>query len=202
MNRAQVKVLLYNCKQNTTSLSLLAGRTVVQPMKTGYLPVMFEVFWLGRKANKIYFLKKLHMFLFELSAKSVPCEHAYVNVQTRGDLHSLQWYQSPLRYFHQHKQDTKDLCSIHYASLNFRDVMLATGKLPPDAIPGDLANQECLLGMEFSGRDSDGNRVMGLVPAKVGCSYKNKSPMYRDKKNPLLFHYYEVWFINLLHALF
>ena len=98
-----------------------------------------------------------------------------MNVQTRGDLHSLQWYQSPLRYFHEHKQDTKDLCSIHYASLNFRDVMLATGKLPPDAIPGDLANQECLLGMEFSGRDSDGNRVMGLVPAKVGCCYKKQN---------------------------
>ena len=45
--------------------------------------------------------------------------------------------------------------------------MLATGKLPPDAIPGGLANQDCLLGMEFSGLDSAGNRVMGLVPAKV-----------------------------------
>ena len=45
--------------------------------------------------------------------------------------------------------------------------MLATGKLPPDAIPGGLANQDCMLGMEFSGFDSAGNRVMGLVPAKV-----------------------------------
>ena len=72
--------------------------------------------------------------------------------------------------------------------------MLATGKLPPDAIPGDLANQECLLGMEFSGRDSDGNRVMGLVPAKVGCSYKKKmSPLYclvyRDKKKSFVIQY-------------
>ena len=47
--------------------------------------------------------------------------------------------------------------------------MLATGKLPPDAIPGDLASQDCILGMEFSGREegSAGRRVMGLLAAKV-----------------------------------
>ena len=32
---------------------------------------------------------------------------------------------------------------------------------------GDLASQECILGMEFSGRASCGKRVMGLLPAKV-----------------------------------
>lgn len=59
-------------------------------------------------------------------------------------------------------------CDVTYASLNFRDVMLATGRLPPDAIPGDiLGKMDCLLGMEFSGRDSKGNRVMGLTPTKV-----------------------------------
>jgi len=31
---------------------------------------------------------------------------------------------------------------------------------------GDLAAQDCLLGMEFSGRDESGNRVMGLLAAK------------------------------------
>jgi len=66
-----------------------------------------------------------------------------------------------------------DMCSIHYASLNFRDIMLATGKLPPDAIPGGLANQDCLLGMEFSGYNSAKKRVMGLVPAKVRLFYPN-----------------------------
>jgi len=29
-----------------------------------------------------------------------------------------------------------------------------------------VASQNCLLGMEFSGRDASGNRVMGLLPAK------------------------------------
>lgn len=41
--------------------------------------------------------------------------------------------------------------------------MLATGKLPPDALPGKLAGQENLLGIEYSGRNSKGERLMGLM---------------------------------------
>lgn len=33
-------------------------------------------------------------------------------------------------------------------------------------LTGDLALQQCMLGMEFSGRDPTGKRVMGLLPAK------------------------------------
>ncbi|KAG7491726.1 hypothetical protein MATL_G00007310 [Megalops atlanticus] len=92
-------------------------------------------------------------------------EHAYVNVLTRGDLSSLRWIVSPLRHFAPNNPNLQ-LCRVYYSSLNFRDIMLATGKLPPDAIPGDLALQQCMLGMEFSGRDPSGRRVMGLLPAK------------------------------------
>ncbi|XP_004432939.1 PREDICTED: fatty acid synthase isoform X2 [Ceratotherium simum simum] len=92
-------------------------------------------------------------------------EHAFVNVLTRGDLSSIRWVCSPLR----HAQPTgpgTQLCTVYYASLNFRDIMLATGKLSPDAIPGKWATRDCMLGMEFSGRDASGKRVMGLVPAE------------------------------------
>ncbi|KAG5854295.1 hypothetical protein ANANG_G00036290 [Anguilla anguilla] len=92
-------------------------------------------------------------------------EQAYVNVLTRGDLSSLRWIVSPLRHFTPSNPNIQ-LCRVYYSSLNFRDIMLATGKLPPDAIPGDLALQQCMLGMEFSGRDPSGRRVMGLLPAK------------------------------------
>uniref|UniRef100_A0A674EV05 Fatty acid synthase n=1 Tax=Salmo trutta TaxID=8032 RepID=A0A674EV05_SALTR len=92
-------------------------------------------------------------------------EQAYVNVLTRGDLSSLRWIASPLRHFVASGPHVQ-LCRVYYSSLNFRDIMLATGKLPPDAIPGDLALQQCMLGMEFSGRDPSGRRVMGLLPAK------------------------------------
>ncbi|XP_028912877.2 LOW QUALITY PROTEIN: fatty acid synthase [Ornithorhynchus anatinus] len=92
-------------------------------------------------------------------------EHAFVNVLTRGDLSSIRWVCSPLR----HARDSGPsslLCKIYYASLNFRDIMLATGKLSPDSIPGKWATRDCMMGMEFSGRDPSGKRVMGLVPAE------------------------------------
>ncbi|NWS73173.1 FAS synthase, partial [Crotophaga sulcirostris] len=92
-------------------------------------------------------------------------EYAYVNVLTRGDLSSLRWIVSPLRHFQTTNPDVQ-LCKVYYSSLNFRDIMLATGKLSPDAIPGNWALQQCMLGMEFSGRDLSGRRVMGLLPAK------------------------------------
>lgn len=91
-------------------------------------------------------------------------QQAYVNVLTRGDLSSLRWIASPLKHY-KPTNTNSELCSVFYSSLNFRDIMLATGKLPPDAIPGDAALQQCLLGMEFSGQDQSGQRVMGLLPA-------------------------------------
>ncbi|XP_018336014.1 fatty acid synthase [Agrilus planipennis] len=92
-------------------------------------------------------------------------EHAYINTLTRGDLASLKWIEGPLSYY-KGEDLNSELCSVYYAPLNFRDIMLATGKLPPDALPGDLAGQDCILGLEFSGRDSKGRRVMGMVEAR------------------------------------
>ncbi|XP_007434239.1 fatty acid synthase [Python bivittatus] len=103
-------------------------------------------------------------------------EYAFVNVLTRGDLSSLRWITSPLQHFCTTNPNVQ-LCKIHYASLNFRDIMLATGKLSPDAIPGNWTLQQCMLGMEFSGYNPTGKRVMGLLPAKglatvVDCEKK------------------------------
>lgn len=92
--------------------------------------------------------------------------YAFLNVQTRGDLSSLQWYESPLRYASPSNTASGVLCSVYYAPLNFRDIMLATGKLPPDALPGNLATSDCVLGLEFSGRDPKGRRVMGAVSSE------------------------------------
>jgi fatty acid synthase len=98
--------------------------------------------------------------------KAQETEHAFVNVLTRGDLSSLRWIESPIKHFNQEHDPKSVFCHVYYAPLNFRDIMLASGKLPPDALPGDLAGQDCILGLEFAGRDSTGRRVMGLVPAK------------------------------------
>ena len=100
----------------------------------------------------------------------VETEHAYLNVATRGDLTSLRWYESQHKYWTElpkHQKNPEEvLATVYYAPLNFRDIMLATGKLPPDALPGDLALQDCILGLEFAGRHPNGQRVMGMVAAK------------------------------------
>ncbi|XP_059050662.1 fatty acid synthase-like [Achroia grisella] len=108
-----------------------------------------------------------HLLLGDAADARIQVEHAYVNTLTRGDLSSLRWIESPLRYASEKQWPAHtDLCSVYYAPLNFRDIMLATGKLPPDALPGNLAGQECILGLEFSGRSSRGARVMGMVAAR------------------------------------
>lgn len=102
----------------------------------------------------------------QTDVSSLQVEHAYINALTRGDLSSLRWIEGPLSYYHPEKYPDNELCSVYYAPLNFRDIMLATGKLSPDALPGDLAGQDCILGLEFAGRNSKGKRVMGIVAAR------------------------------------
>uniref|UniRef100_A0A1L8DZ80 Fatty acid synthase n=1 Tax=Nyssomyia neivai TaxID=330878 RepID=A0A1L8DZ80_9DIPT len=94
-------------------------------------------------------------------------EHAYVNALTKGDLSSLKWIEGPLGRDRPDPKDPRvELCTVYYAPVNFRDVMLSSGKLAADALPGDLAQQDCILGLEFSGRDTKGNRIMAMVSAK------------------------------------
>lgn len=98
---------------------------------------------------------------------SLQVEHAYVNALTKGDLASLKWIEGPLsRDRPDPKHKNLELCTVYYAPINFRDVMLSSGKLGVDALPGDLPTQDCILGLEFAGRDSAGRRIMAMVPAK------------------------------------
>nr|XP_037286078.1 fatty acid synthase-like [Rhipicephalus microplus] len=91
---------------------------------------------------------------------------AFLGMHTRGDLSTLQWYESPLKYASLSSGTTKDgtLCDVCYASLNARDLMMATGKIAPEPVPGKLAISECIMGNEFSGWDSRGRRIMAVAP--------------------------------------
>ncbi|XP_063382180.1 fatty acid synthase-like [Cydia fagiglandana] len=104
-----------------------------------------------------------HLPLDDPTQNKQEVEHAYVNALTRGDLSSLRWIESDLRHAVNVPRPHTDLCTVHYSSINFRDIMMATGKLPPDTLPAHLADKECLLGFEFSGYSSTGKRVMGVV---------------------------------------
>ncbi|CAH1155577.1 unnamed protein product [Phaedon cochleariae] len=93
-------------------------------------------------------------------------EHVYIDTLIKGDLASLKWIEGPLgnqKYEYLHP----DFCYIYYAALNYRDVMLATRKIPLDVIQENVAVQNYNLGVEFSGRDTSGKKVMGIVDGKA-----------------------------------
>ncbi|VEN39582.1 unnamed protein product [Callosobruchus maculatus] len=93
-------------------------------------------------------------------------EHFIANVTVRGDLSSLKWLEGPLN----HKMKTpseKSMVYICYATLNFRDVMTATGKINADVVTPSRLEQENVQGFEFSGIDEHGNRVMGMSTSRA-----------------------------------
>ena len=98
----------------------------------------------------------------KLGTYQTQLKNAFVNATTRGDLSSLKWVELGA----QPPAELEAECRVDFAALNFRDVMLATGKLSPEAIPGYHKMNDALLGMEFSGKTSDGKRCMGIVSAK------------------------------------
>lgn len=76
-----------------------------------------------------------------------------VNIRKIGDLSSLIWLPVPC---------TKDYINIHYAALNFRDVMLASGRLSIDAISLNRRRCDKFLGIEYAGVTASGERVMSM----------------------------------------
>ncbi|XP_077295534.1 fatty acid synthase-like [Arctopsyche grandis] len=100
-----------------------------------------------------------HLVLEDLQYFSA--DHAYVNVTTRGDLSSLRWIEGDLN-----TEKDKNLVHVYYASMNFRDVMTAIGRIPVETVARGRLNQECVQGLEFAGKNSLGLRIMGLVANK------------------------------------
>lgn len=82
-------------------------------------------------------------------------------LQVKGDLSSIQWIEGWI----QPNEKDHNIVKVVYSSLNFKDVMLATGKLMPESVKR-REKTDCLIGFEFSGIDSNGKRVMGFVEIK------------------------------------
>ncbi|XP_044739975.1 fatty acid synthase-like [Chrysoperla carnea] len=76
----------------------------------------------------------------------------------------MSWIELPL------STKPRRIIEICYSAMNFRDVMLATGKLSSDFIDRAKTDPDCVLpldcvqGCEFSGISPDGKRYMGLIP--------------------------------------
>lgn len=71
---------------------------------------------------------------------------------------SLCWIEGPIRA----DTNQEDLVHIAYSSINFRDVMLTTGKLITDTTIMCSRFDENIIGLEYVGIDTAGRRVMGI----------------------------------------
>ncbi|XP_014482327.1 PREDICTED: fatty acid synthase-like [Dinoponera quadriceps] len=80
----------------------------------------------------------------------------YVVQKVRGDLSTLRWVEGS------HNIEPENLVRIVYTTLNFKDVMIATGKLALESLAPVGRDVDSLLGFEFVGIDSIGRRIMGI----------------------------------------
>jgi fatty acid synthase, animal type len=101
-----------------------------------------------------------HFLLTQTIESFSRVDHCYANCLVKGDLSSMTWLDGPYNYC----KPERELAKVTYASLNFRDVMLATGKLTGDVTAIGRLDQLCVMGFEYSGIiESTKKRIMGMV---------------------------------------
>jgi len=81
--------------------------------------------------------------------------------QVRSNLDSLRWVEGPIC-----SNDQQDLVHIVYSPINFKDIMLTTGKLIMNSNERSSRFDEMVIGMEYAGIDTNGRRVMGICENK------------------------------------
>ncbi|XP_060533311.1 fatty acid synthase-like [Cylas formicarius] len=93
--------------------------------------------------------------------KQIDVSHASNLIQTVGDLSTFSWTERPSYYYKYFS--SSELTYVVYSALNFKDVMVSTGKIsnPPSKDP---TAPNLSVGLEFSGITESGKRVMGIVP--------------------------------------
>lgn len=94
-------------------------------------------------------------------------DHVFASCVNRGDLSSLTWLNGSLNV----DNPKNKIIEVHYSALNFRDVMLATGRISLDSEYGNRINQQYVFGFEFSGVTENGSRIMGMVSSKALSSH-------------------------------
>ncbi|XP_011066187.1 PREDICTED: fatty acid synthase-like [Acromyrmex echinatior] len=91
--------------------------------------------------------------------EAVPVPTAHVCQRVRGNLNTFCWIENNLSLVSRRE----DLVHVVYSSLNFKDVMFATGKLTFQSTTlKERLFQYVPLGIEFVGFDANGQRIMGI----------------------------------------
>lgn len=91
--------------------------------------------------------------------------HCFAHLVEPGDLSSMTWVTGELNPM------KDDLVEVHYAGLNFRDVMVATSRISLDFEFQNRVKRQYQLGFEFSGQRKDGRRVMGITTSRAFSNF-------------------------------
>ncbi|KAH9381602.1 hypothetical protein HPB48_000695 [Haemaphysalis longicornis] len=114
-----------------------------------------------------------HIAMQPSGALKKTAEFACVNVSP-GNPSSVHWYESSLPYKSpctprapSTESTERVLCNVYFAPLNYQDSLIATRNLRQTSVLENLATFGSALGIEFSGRDPCGRRVIGLVASEA-----------------------------------
>ncbi|XP_065083523.1 fatty acid synthase-like [Ochlerotatus camptorhynchus] len=102
-----------------------------------------------------------HTLLPKMAKTEPVSKHCYANSLTKGDLSSIMWFTGAFNEW----DVVPNKVNVSYCTLNFRDVMVATGRLSSDVSSFNRLEGECELGYEYAGVTDDGRRVIGVLPA-------------------------------------
>ncbi|KAJ3652395.1 hypothetical protein Zmor_018364 [Zophobas morio] len=92
----------------------------------------------------------------------IKCEHSYAHFKTGGGISSFEWIEGPLPEEVPMKQGQL-LISTFYSSVNFKDVLAASGRANLEILQSHSLGQNLFVGFEFSGKDSSGRRIAGMT---------------------------------------
>ncbi|XP_035213956.1 fatty acid synthase-like [Stegodyphus dumicola] len=102
-----------------------------------------------------------------------PVEHSFAMCAKTGDLSSFEWRESHIKYTKLRPDQT---FHVYYSALNFRDIMIASGKLSAEFGKDPEGRDDVVVGIECSGKDSDGRRLTGIVRNRgIGTANKVES---------------------------
>ncbi|XP_070508492.1 fatty acid synthase-like [Chironomus tepperi] len=106
----------------------------------------------------------------QLLPKITPETRIIADIQTRGDFSSIKWSEGPHKYTNE-----DELITVHYAALNFKDIMLASGRVPVTMLGESRLDHQHILGCEFAGVTSSGEKVIGLIISGGLATHVKKS---------------------------
>lgn len=109
--------------------------------------------------------------------------YSYLDIEKQGNWETLKWHENDQLIIDLQEGSTTedDLIDVHYSAINFRDTLLASGRLPPKTYG---YNQWIGFGSEFSGINQKGESICGLCASKAIATVVDSRKLYITIKVP------------------